>query len=183
MASVNNLSCCGVKELTIGDSTPEKTIETAQRSLARSTPAFFVFTSADWDSLEKGGVSYGEKLTKLIRDNKLGSVKRTPLKKNPNSGNTLGLYVWNVDLEALRGYESPNVKSIKESGIKVGAIVKIKEGEAREVTSNCLFPDMAVVVEAPCHSSPDFILLYRPGVGTWSYCVSDIKHLEIVKEK
>lgn len=51
---------------------------------------------------------YPQKFKKLILKEKLGSVINTGAKVNPNSGNTIRAYIWNVDKQKLSKWFKEN---------------------------------------------------------------------------
>lgn len=61
---------------------------------------FLIFT--DNDNSRKGEV-----LAVYIEEHKLGTVQRSQLEYNPNSGNRIVVYVWAVNAEALLSYKPP----------------------------------------------------------------------------
>lgn len=56
--------------------------------------AFVMFS----DAVKYGN---GEAFAKIIRDNNLGGITETPEVTNPNSGNKIKVYLWEVDYKAL----------------------------------------------------------------------------------
>lgn len=103
MPSINNTSCCGLDEIAnIYDELP---IESLLRACEEDmdTP-FYFFTGTP---SEKGV----EALKEYIIKNKLGSVLETKRRVNPNSGNRLKVYVWEVNRRSLaKWYKTNKVK-------------------------------------------------------------------------
>ncbi len=62
-------------------------------------PPFILFT----DTKSTAG-SKGEKLEKYIKINKLGTVKKTPYRINPNSGNKVQCYLWTINKTNLKAW-------------------------------------------------------------------------------
>lgn len=101
MSYTEDTSCCGVKEIV--DICDEKL---NNESLLRD------ITDLRYEDGDKGNCcyyfftdinlcEYGNSLKKYITDNKLGTVTRSGAKKNPNSGNSIKVYLWTVNNGAL----------------------------------------------------------------------------------
>jgi len=60
---------------------------------------FIIFGDVD-----RGGAICGKHYVKVIEENKLGPIWTSPLKRNPNSGNFVNLFVWEVDWLAYEAF-------------------------------------------------------------------------------
>ena len=111
MFNIDDLSCCGIKEIS-GISSRQDFTESFIQFIGEQGfyPAtkgdkgfcrFLLFSQASKTPNPVRG--YGERFQKWIRDHKFGKVTSTGGDvKNPNSGNYLKIYVWTVDWEAIR---------------------------------------------------------------------------------
>jgi hypothetical protein len=98
MADIQDLYCCGVKELQGVRENPKDIIdEVAASNIEDQGFRYLIYT----DTKTFPG---GKRLTNFIRSKKLGSVTSPRMGVNPNSGNKLKAYLWRIDLQALRKY-------------------------------------------------------------------------------
>lgn len=92
---IRNTGCCGLKEI---DGLQSRAIDSLEQVVQYRTKNLFcsvVFSdNTRWD---KRGI----KLGKYIEENKLGSIVKTRSVKNPNSNNTINVWVWNINVKAL----------------------------------------------------------------------------------
>ena len=100
MFSDSNISC-GVEQLHDFDDfdTPEKFLINSLRERFDDNINFaFVIFSDVLNPKRKLG---GTKFAKYIKDSSLGNVVKTKIKTNPNSGNKIRVWVWEVDRDKL----------------------------------------------------------------------------------
>lgn len=100
MTTINRGECCGVGELSQIDQTPESILKDICDSWLIEEDfngAFLIFSDVR-------DFTHGEALKKFIADNKLGQVKVSLAKVNPNSGNPLKVYMWSVNKKAFEKY-------------------------------------------------------------------------------
>lgn len=103
---LHNLSCCGFKELA-GVGEEDMTLADLKmvlQELRRDTGFIpFVTFSGAKEPASEGGFSIGWKeaarLAALIKAHKLGTVYKARVKRNPNTGNRLQVYLWTVSSE------------------------------------------------------------------------------------
>lgn len=109
MPYLHELECCGIRELAdVQDANSLDDILSQIKSrLARYTggkPAYafecgaLVFTEAG------RGSTYGRKLAKEIKSNKLGTITTAPVYTNPNSERTIRAFIWAFNKKALSAY-------------------------------------------------------------------------------
>lgn len=109
MAHLEETPCCGVQFIdSIQDETPKETLlavcakkyEDGENEWGDySDPweqAFLVFTDNVSDS------DYGNKLAKYITEHKLGGVKATRQRRNPNTTNMIKVWVWTPNERNLK---------------------------------------------------------------------------------
>lgn len=76
------------------------------RILKENVKPIILFTGAKRTSV--GLVKYAERLGDYITENNLGEVDRINPVKNPNSGNHVTLYIWQVSYEGLLAWWHKN---------------------------------------------------------------------------
>lgn len=94
MAEIGEMFCCGVREMAqIGGDTPEQSVmslaEHRFEAYDHDGYAFAIFTAACKET-------YGEKLAAYIKKNRLGAVKKSTWKDNPNTDNPVRVYIWEL---------------------------------------------------------------------------------------
>jgi len=111
MAILYKTNCCGLKEIhnLSGYINPKKALKAVCKEFLKKgnngkRGAFLVFTQA----LSYEASDYGDRLKEYIIKNNLGGVIETPLRRNPNSGNTLKTYVWTVKPRKLHSWYKNN---------------------------------------------------------------------------
>lgn len=93
---VNDLECCGVKELTgIAEYRDPKRLLQALAGDFRYTTGAYIFTQA-------GRGRYGTRLAAYIEQQKLGAVDVVPGFKNHNTGRRITLFVWRFNRKAVQ---------------------------------------------------------------------------------
>ena len=97
MPELDNLNCCGIKEIVgITGYKPETILKNIGPDWFDDTPrAYLVFSC---QSVEVSG----RKLATYIRQNNLGTIARTRCKVNPNSSNLLSVWLWSVNNKTLK---------------------------------------------------------------------------------
>ena len=148
MISLQNVACCGIKEISglSNHRTPELALKDFVAQVYRSgnarggwqpgigtgdltktiLPKIVAFTPRfRYAIFSQAGVQakYGVTFAKFIEDNKLGKVVRADSKfhKNPNSGNMLTAWIWTLDEKAIDAWlkESLKVSKTAVSGAEV----------------------------------------------------------------
>lgn len=112
MTRIQHTSCCGVSELSgITDyADPKVILEVAANNRFRdgdANGAYYIFT-------DTGRGTYGNRLRKYIEDNKLGTVSQTKGKRNPNTGNSVILYTWMLNVRGFKAWYRKNYPSEAE---------------------------------------------------------------------
>ncbi len=102
--SIENLTCCGIHELADIDyarNKPEETILEICQDIYNNgnNCAFFLFTDI-------GKKIAGKNLEKYIIKHKLGTITKSPAKVNPNSGNSLTIWIWAIQKTNLKKHYS-----------------------------------------------------------------------------
>ena len=100
MASLNGLSCCGVREI---DGLRLFGVRKSMKDIAPDILhgcAFVIFTGVVSENVSENA-QYGQRFAKYIIKNRLGEVTASPRRLNPNSQNMLAVWIWTVDHEAL----------------------------------------------------------------------------------
>lgn len=100
MATINGLECCGVNVIDqIADQTPKSVIEQVCESKFNQEDdcAFYIFTD-----IQK--MIWGTALASYIRKENLGIIRTSVSRVNPNSGNTLKIWIWHVNHTALKSW-------------------------------------------------------------------------------
>lgn len=93
---INATTCCGLREFSGLQSTPELTLRTFCRDLTfegRTCGAYYIFSGTSSSTLDR--------LAKYIKKNGLGRVCKTGYKKNPNSGNRLMVMIFEPRMKKL----------------------------------------------------------------------------------
>lgn len=103
MADVEDTTCCGLRELSglFGDPKSNVLAVCEDRYLEEHNSAFIMFS----DVYSLGN---GRKLAAYIRRNGLGTLTKTRAKRNPNSGNSIMVWVWATNDKNLRAWFKTN---------------------------------------------------------------------------
>ena len=73
--------------------------------------ASLVFSDADFNSDVSDGKTYGGRNFALyIKEHTLGHLTESPPVRNPNSGNTIRTWIWDVDWSALNSWYAERTK-------------------------------------------------------------------------
>jgi hypothetical protein len=112
MIDMKSLECCGIKELIDIDdyrTEPEQIIEDVceEYYIHEHRCAFYIFS----DIQDKVA---GKNLRKYILKNKLGTITMSPIRVNPNSDNSLRVYIWTISRANLRKYWYKNCRKDDE---------------------------------------------------------------------
>lgn len=112
MCEINRgIDCCGIIEIEkIAENTPKQILETICISFFEDKEqcAYYFFS----DIKQK---ITGKKLVKLILTQKLGIITKCPTKINPNTGNSLTMWIWAINRKALKKYWNKiNLMNIKQ---------------------------------------------------------------------
>jgi len=99
MTLINTTSCCGLRELDgiMGDDAPHVTMASIASQLVEIGGAFVIFSCPVTHD-------HGQRLALFIRDNNLGHVIPSSIRRNPNSGNDLQVWLWEVEIDHLDGW-------------------------------------------------------------------------------
>lgn len=92
--------CCAVDEISgITGKTPDSVLRKVCQNYFEDEDkcAFYLFTDID-----KNDYKNAIALKKFIETNKLGRVTVSRAKKNPNSGNMVKIYVWEISQRVLK---------------------------------------------------------------------------------
>ena len=110
--SVRSTSCCGLNEFYgfASHRTAKSVVKSIltdlgvgrYRTIESITP-FILFTE-----VKEKGEDRGEKLARYIKENKLGSVVKTPTRINPNSDNKLHCFIWTINKKNLKEWIKKN---------------------------------------------------------------------------
>lgn len=103
---------CGVHYLYgFSSDTPEAELKNAFRWRSANQPdwlcAFFVFSDYNfWQGFsgQQPGQQLGKALAKYISDQKLGTITASGEAINPNSENTIQVWIWQVDWKAMKAW-------------------------------------------------------------------------------
>lgn len=112
MLDFQSTSCCGVDEIVdLGsrNTTRGAMLDVCNNYIRREWnnsfvddfPAFLSFTG-----VMKYG--YGQEFANFIRKNKLGTVRESVARVNPNSGNRIKMWIWAVNRTAMRKWYKDN---------------------------------------------------------------------------
>lgn len=98
MAIVSSTQCCGMKELSeiSLDISPEDTIRSVLPRIYKSC-GLVIFTGV----LVHG---YGKRLADYIEKHKLGQVRQSLPRTNPNTNNRIAAWIWSVSTNGCRDY-------------------------------------------------------------------------------
>jgi hypothetical protein len=106
--NVYSTSCCGVCEIHgISFFEPKNFFEVFKRVVSdyqngeEEKPLIYFFTDAIGPK-DRSVRSQGDVITELIRKNGYGTVTTSRYKRNPNSGNLVRVFVWNLNAKAQR---------------------------------------------------------------------------------
>lgn len=112
--NANSMRCCGVKELTelSGTRDPAAALMTMLNYLGRHeyggpgsrTILHFPAAHIIFTGVTKTRSNYGERFANFIRENNLGEVIESVVKRNPNSGNPLKVWVWSIHRNNLEAW-------------------------------------------------------------------------------
>ena len=116
--SIHYLRCCGVRELhNLRAATEYVGYENIARKIASLIEdkvfncAYILFTGVQPESRYHGG-TYGDGFQDFILANRLGTVMASTKGTNPNSGNVLKVYLWQLDHAALKArYQTEPVQA------------------------------------------------------------------------
>lgn len=135
MAQLNPVSaCCGVREISyLGvDDDPKLSIRTLGEAIYNTSRSHrfrhAFFTQAN--NPQAASRTYGEKFAAYITEHKLGKVVESDEQINPNSGNSLKVWIWTVDHEALSKHVGLDM--LKDT--PQGAVVQRQSPPTRTVT-------------------------------------------------
>jgi len=109
---VQSTMCCGLGEIggiqddTEKVATPKRVLIEFRENKAYDYP-FVIFTAADQADYVK---TAGTKLARFIRAHKLGTVRQTRWKRNPNSGNNVQIFLWEPNYVNLKHFDKPSEK-------------------------------------------------------------------------
>ncbi len=107
MTQINDeLDCCGINEIRdINEhkNNPEKTIIGVCREIYQNwkNGAFLIYS-------DTGRHIAGKNLTNFIRENKLGKVRESSIKRNPNTRRQLKMWTWEINHKNLIKYWRQN---------------------------------------------------------------------------
>lgn len=124
MVTLNNTECCGVDEISgVYTSTPIEVLKYVCREKYTGldeedcgcedgcddchygdiqAQAYLTFTDAIYNS------NGGKRLAQYIKDNKLGTLVSPRERKNPNTGNTIKIWVWSPNERNLKAWYVKN---------------------------------------------------------------------------
>lgn len=103
---INELDCCAVAEIYGLENNPQTTLENMCEDwvvmtkedfwrTSRFNGTYFIFTDIS-QSMS------GDALAKYIKRHKLGRTTTLPYRKNPNSVNKVKVWLWSVNIRALK---------------------------------------------------------------------------------
>lgn len=103
---INNTTCCGVKDYNgLCGFTPKQVLQRISRSWferrKEGRGAFLMFTDVN-------GVKKGLAVKKYIEDSKLGTVTKSPSRKNPNSRNKITVFLWAINKQKFYKWAKDN---------------------------------------------------------------------------
>lgn len=103
MANLSGTTCCGLSELANiqGNKDPLSILLDIAPKVMQAKRSFLVYSCNDQGDI-------GDELSLFIKDMGLGTVKRTRQKLNPNSGNKLRVYLWDVNADGLSSWYVKN---------------------------------------------------------------------------
>ena len=99
---VTGTECCGISELDgVYKGKPEEIIEDMYEQYGeRFNGRYLIFS----DRRRRNGYTRLTRLARYIRENNLGRLTTLPPQVNPNSGNTLKVYLWAINLKTLSSW-------------------------------------------------------------------------------
>jgi len=116
---VRPTTCCGLRELNgiIEYTTPEAILEHAVPQFRGTDGAFMMFSCPTSNSI-------GRKLAEFIKDNEFGVVTESPVRRNPNSGNMLRVFMWALNKKPLYKWVDDRAKKRGDVVFEVGQRVR-----------------------------------------------------------
>lgn len=116
MPQIQETACCGVKEIDgIMGQRSRIIVRDAIRGLLEFYDdgmnlncAFLTFSEVIKGKKKEYKRQYGAELAEYIKENKLGTVKKSISKVNPNSGNTIRMYIWETKPENMMNWFKEN---------------------------------------------------------------------------
>jgi hypothetical protein len=88
---------CGVSELSQLDEDPDSDLASSMDDILNEGSPFYLFS----DTVDR---NRGERLRTYILKHHLGSVLRSRVKTNPNSGNDIRVFIWTVDYKKFKSW-------------------------------------------------------------------------------
>lgn len=106
MIEIQGLNCCGIDELVDIDfykNEPKTVICDVCKTYFEDEKqcAFYMFSDINYKIAAKN-------LVKFIKKNKLGLITKSPSRVNPNSGNSLTIWLWTINKRNLKLYWKKN---------------------------------------------------------------------------
>ena len=105
--SLEELSCCGIREfdglVTSPQSNVKEMIKNWLNEKENGSPYTFILFS------DIHTTTRGINTAKYIKNNKLGSIKETRKKRNPNTGNILKIWIWAINEKTTRQWAKQNL--------------------------------------------------------------------------
>lgn len=143
--SVQDLECCGLKEFDgiINYPDPAMAILALCAKLSDSSVSYGIWGPHHFEPAnlrlgqmpfahlimsQAGKETYGMRLAKFIRANKLGRVTSGPPNRNPNTGNQVKVFIWTPNKPAIRKFWQKEVRQFR-SHIKKQAQLQEKKDE------------------------------------------------------
>ena len=106
MENFTYLACCGIREIiSLRNIISELGAEGVAKAFAKVVAhkalmsAFVIFSE-----VREGGNTYGQAFNSFIAAKGLGPVLKTETVQNPNSGNFITVYVWQMNRDALKAW-------------------------------------------------------------------------------
>ena len=116
MTEINDeLDCCGINEIRDINEykhEPKLIIEGVCKEmyLTGKNGAFLIYS-------DTGKHTAGKNLTNYIRENNLGKVRESTVKRNPNTRRQLKMWIWEINHKILKKYWNQNKeKTIYDNG-------------------------------------------------------------------
>lgn len=116
MTSIDtSIQCCGINEIVNiyeNRHNPQRTIQTVCKEMYENEEkqAFLIFSDIDRKIA-------GKKLSKFITKNKLGKITSSPIRTNPNSHNSLQMWIWAINKSNLKKYYNKHYKQYRTNNI------------------------------------------------------------------